>query len=135
MSILIHTDGGSRNNPGDAGIGATIDKDGTRVAEISEFIGTQTNNFAEYTAVIRSLETCIELGFTNERIAFQLDSKLVVEQVQGNWKIKEPTLIPLVTRVRELAARFPHVSYTHIPRAKNAQADALVNAAIDKATL
>lgn len=131
MSLIIHTDGGSRNNPGDAGIGATIDHDGVRVAEISEFIGTQTNNFAEYTAVIRSLEKCVELDLTHESIAFRLDSKLVVEQVQGNWKIKEPTLRPLVARVRELARQFPHVSFTHIPRAKNKDADRLVNEAID----
>ena len=130
--VIIHTDGGSRNNPGDAGIGATIDHDGVRIADISESIGTQTNNFAEYTAVIRSLEKCIELGFTNEAIAFKLDSKLVVEQVQGNWKVKEPTLRPLVARVRELVTKFPHVSFTHIPRAQNKDADALVNAAIDR---
>jgi ribonuclease HI len=130
--VIIHTDGGSRNNPGDAGIGATIDHDGIRIADISEFIGTQTNNFAEYMAVIRALEQCIELWLTGEALAFKLDSKLVVEQVQGNWKIKEPTLRPLVERVRELVARFPHVSFTHIPRAHNKDADALVNEAIDR---
>lgn len=131
MTLVVHTDGGSRNNPGDAGIGAVIERDGSLVAEISEYIGVATNNIAEYTAVVRSLETCIENGWTTESLHFRLDSKLVVEQVQGNWKIKEPTLRPLVERVRELASRFPSVSYTHIPREENSRADRLVNEAID----
>ncbi len=134
MSITIHTDGGSRNNPGDAGIGAVIEQDGTRIAEISEFIGTQTNNFAEYTAVIRALEWCAAHALIGESLAFRLDSKLVVEQVQGHWKIKEPTLVPLVARVREFARVFPSVTFTHIPREENKEADRLVNEAIDKGT-
>ena len=134
MSLTIYTDGGSRNNPGDAGIGAVILRGTEVIAEISEFIGKQTNNFAEYTAVIRAFETCIERDFTNEAVAFKLDSKLVVEQVQGNWKIKEPTLRPLAARVRELVAQFPQVTFTHIPRAENFEADRLVNEAIDAGT-
>lgn len=131
MTVVIHTDGGSRNNPGDAGIGVVIAEGGAIVAEISEFIGTATNNVAEYTAVIRALEWCVEAGRTGEPLAFRLDSKLVVEQVQGNWKVKEPSLRPFVERVRELAALFPSVTYTHVPRAENKEADRLVNEAID----
>jgi probable phosphoglycerate mutase len=131
MTLVIHTDGGSRSNPGNAGIGVSMARNGVIVAEISEFLGVQTNNYAEYTAVIRALETCIEKGWAGESLEFLLDSKLVVEQVQGHWKIKEPSLKPLAARVRELAARFPSVSYTHIPREENADADRLANEAMD----
>jgi probable phosphoglycerate mutase len=129
--LLINTDGGARNNPGPAGVGAVIAREGTVIHELSEYIGEQTNNFAEYTAVIRALEVCVEKKWI-EPITFQCDSKLVVEQVQGNWKIKEPTLRPLVAKVRELAARFPSVLYRYVPREENSEADRLVNEAIDK---
>ncbi|NBV77537.1 reverse transcriptase-like protein [bacterium] len=132
MTFTINTDGGARNNPGPAGIGAVFVRDGQVLHELSEYIGEQTNNVAEYTAVIRALEICKEREWFEE-LSFRLDSRLVVEQVQGNWKIKEPTLKPLVLRVRELAAFFPSVSFSHIPREENARADRLVNEAIDKA--
>ena len=132
--LVIHTDGGARNNPGPAGIGAVIARDGIVLSEISEYIGAQTNNFAEYTAVIRALEMCIEKGWL-EALSFKLDSKLVVEQVQGNWKVKEVTLKPLVTKVQTLAIQFPSVSYEYVPREENREADRLVNEAIDNATL
>ena len=132
--LIIHTDGGSRNNPGPAGVGIVIKCGNETLAEISEFLGTATNNAAEYTAVIRALEWCAAHGLTKESLAFKLDSKLVVEQVQGNWKIKEPSLRPLVARVRELAVMFPSVSFAHIPREENTEADQLVNEAIDKGT-
>lgn len=134
MSIRIHTDGGSRSNPGPAGIGVhAVSAEGI-VFTLSEYLGTQTNNFAEYTAVIRALETCVEKKLTSEHLEFFLDSKLVVEQVQGNWKVKEVTLQPLVARVRELAAQFPSVRFTHVRREKNADADALANKAMDAGT-
>lgn len=132
MGIVIFTDGGSRNNPGDAGLGAYITQHGVAIAELSEYLGKQTNNFAEYTAVIRALEWCLENGLSEESIAFKMDSKLVVEQVQGNWKVKEPTLKPLVARVRELAAQFPTVTFAHIPREQNKEADRLANEAMDR---
>lgn len=128
--LIINTDGGARNNPGPAGIGASVVRDGVVVHEISEYIGEQTNNFAEYTAVIRALQVCKEMNWI-EDIVFRCDSKLVVEQVQGNWKVKEATLKPLVARVRELAAQFPSVAYAYVPREENTEADRLVNEAID----
>ncbi len=131
--ITIFTDGGSRGNPGLAGIGVQALRDGAVFFEIAACIGTQTNNYAEYTAVIRALETCLAKK-VQEPIAFFLDSKLVVEQVQGNWKVKEVTLQPLVARVRELAAQMPQVTYTHIPREKNKEADRLANEAMDAGT-
>ncbi len=132
MSITIHTDGGSRSNPGPAGIGVHAAQDGTVVFTLSEFLGIQTNNYAEYIAVIRALETCVEKKYTHETIDFLLDSKLVVEQVQGNWKVKEATLRPLVSRVRELVTHFPKVTFTHVRREHNTDADALANEAMDK---
>ncbi len=129
--LIINTDGGARNNPGPAGIGAVITRDSEVLFELSEYIGEQTNNYAEYTAVIRSLEVCAEKKWI-EPITFRCDSKLVVEQVQGNWKVKEATLRPLVARVRELALHFPSVAYTYVPREENSDADKLVNEAIDK---
>jgi ribonuclease HI len=134
MSIVIHTDGGSRSNPGPAGIGVYATQNKIVIFTLSEFLGTQTNNFAEYTAVIRALETCIEKKLIAETVDFFMDSKLVVEQVQGNWKVKEPTLRPLVARVQELAAHFPSVTFTHVRREYNKEADALANEAMDAAT-
>jgi ribonuclease H / adenosylcobalamin/alpha-ribazole phosphatase len=110
--LCINTDGGSRGNPGSAGIGVIAKKDGATVFTLAEFIGTQTNNFAEYIAVIRALETCIEKKTTHEALAFFLD-------------------VPLVARVRELAKHFPSVTYAYVPRAQNAEADALANEAMD----
>lgn len=134
MSVRIHTDGGSRSNPGPAGIGVYA-TDGSKVLfTLSEFLGVQTNNYAEYTAVIRALEECKEKKLTNERIDFFLDSKLVVEQVQGNWKVKEPSLQPLVLQVQELASLFSKVTFTHVRREHNADADRLANDAMDAGT-
>lgn len=130
--ITLYTDGGSRSNPGIAGIGVYAEEGGSVLFEVSEYLGVQTNNYAEYTAVIRALEECVARGYTEKPLQFKLDSKLVVEQVQGNWKVKEETLKPLVARVRALTTHFPSVSFTHIPRAQNANADRLANMAMDQ---
>jgi len=131
--IIVHTDGGSRSNPGNAGIGVVARRGGDTLFELSEFLGVQTNNYAEYTGVIRALEELIARGLHTEPVAIHMDSKLVVEQVQGNWKVKEPTLKPLVSRAQELAAQCKSISFTHIPREKNKEADALANEAMDNA--
>ena len=135
MTVIIHTDGGSRNNPGDAGLGVHIARSGTVLAEISEYLGKQTNNYAEYMAVIRALEWCLDHRLTDRPISLYMDSKLVVEQVSGRWKVKEPTLRPLVARVRELAAAFPEIMFAHVPRAHNKDADRLANEAMDRKQL
>ena len=132
MSIVAYTDGGSRSNPGEAGIGGVIYKDETKVAEISEYLGVQTNNWAEYQGAIRALETLIEKGMSDEPVEIRMDSKLVVEQLSGNWKIKEPTLKPQAARAHELIAKFPSVTFTHVRRELNKEADALANLAMDK---
>lgn len=129
--IHIHTDGGSRSNPGPAGIGVRATRDAAILFDVSEFLGVATNNVAEYTAVIRALEEAVRRGYTNEPLAFFLDSKLVVEQVQGHWKVKEPSLRPLVARVQQLVLSFPSVSFTHVRREYNKDADMLANQAMD----
>lgn len=133
MSVVIYTDGGARNNPGPAGAGVVIIKDGTVVAEAKKYLGEQTNNWAEYEAVVIALEKAKELGLTGD-IEFRLDSKLVVEQLMGNWKIKEPTLKPQVAKVKALLPYFGAVRFGYVPREKNKEADRLVNEAIDEAS-
>ena len=132
-TIRIYTDGGSRNNPGEAGLGAVAYQGSERIFELSEYLGVQTNNYAEYTAVIRALEEVVARDLSQLAIEMRMDSKLVVEQVQGHWKVKEPTLKPLVARVQELVAQCNEVSFTHVPREENKEADALANKAMDTA--
>lgn len=132
-TIVIYTDGGARGNPGPAGAGAVILKDGAVIAEVKKYLGpVQTNNWAEYEAVVIALLKAKELGLTGD-IEFRLDSKLVVEQLMGNWKIKEPTLKPQVAKVKELLADFGTVRFGYVPREQNKEADRLVNEAIDSA--
>lgn len=132
MTVRIYTDGGSRNNPGEAGAGAVIYRGDERVAEISKYLGIQTNNAAEYDALILALERALELGFSGETVEVRADSKLVVEQVQGNWKVKEISLKPKVQRAQELISKFSDISLMHVLRAENKEADALANAAMDR---
>jgi ribonuclease HI len=105
-----------------------------KVAELKKFLGEkQTNNWAEYEAVALALALAKELGFAGRPVEIRMDSKLVVEQLSGNWKIKEPTLKPQVAKVRLLLADFPEHNFTYIPREENKEADALVNEALDEA--
>jgi len=130
VKVVANCDGGARGNPGPAGIGATIRSPrGKVLAEISEAIGHATNNVAEYTAVKRALEQAAELGATE--VLIRTDSKLLVEQLKGNYRVKNPTLQKLHADVRSLAKRFATVEYEHVPRERNRRADQLVNLAID----
>ena len=130
MRVVANCDGGARGNPGPAGIGVSIRAPhGPVLAEISEAIGHATNNVAEYTAVRRALERAAELGATD--VLIRSDSKLLVEQLSGNYRVKNPTLQRLHGEVRALARGFPHVRYEHVPRERNKRADQLVNIAID----
>lgn len=132
MTLVINTDGGSRNNPGESGIGVVICKDGKNIKEISEFLGIQTNNWAEYRAVIRALEEVQKMGLNEEKMEIRLDSKLVVEQLNGNWKVKEPTLKPQYERARELLEDLTDATLVYVPREENKEADALANEAMDR---
>lgn len=132
MALTIYTDGGSRNNPGDAGIGVVAYRDSEKVFELSEFLGTCTNNWAEYQGVIRALETVLAHGLHTEPILVRMDSKLVVEQLSGAWKVKEPSLKPQYERARTLIQSCTSVTLVHIPREQNKEADFLANQAMDR---
>jgi len=131
MSVVAYTDGGSRNNPGEAGIGGVIYNNNEKIAEISEFLGTQTNNWAEYEGIIRALEKMQELGLSAEPTEIRMDSKLVVEQLNKNWKIKEPSLKVQAERAWNLMNAFSALTITYVPREQNKEADALANQAMD----
>ncbi|HEV3233505.1 MAG TPA: ribonuclease HI family protein [Candidatus Dormibacteraeota bacterium] len=131
--LVIHTDGGSRGNPGPAAIGVVIEveKEGRSevIQEIAERIGVASNNVAEYRAIIRGLEAARELGA--DSVTSLLDSQLVVEQLNGNYRVKHADLKPLHALVKQLAAEFPLVTFQHVRREQNEEADRLVNAALD----
>ncbi|MBI2048751.1 MAG: ribonuclease HI family protein [Parcubacteria group bacterium] len=130
--VIIYTDGGSRNNPGKAGIGAVIYHNGEKKAEISEFLGIQTNNWAEYEGAFRALTKAKELYLEHLPTEVRMDSKLVVEQISRNWKIKEPTLKPQAEKIWKLMEHFPNIRFAYIPREQNGEADALANMAMDR---
>lgn len=132
--ITIHTDGGARGNPGPAAAGYTIDRDDTPIAERGVYLGDSlTNNWAEYEALRLAILHIVDLHLSREPITALLDSKLVVEQVMGNWKIKEPSLREQHARIKELLrAHSITLTCRHIPREKNKRADALVNKALDE---
>ncbi|AIJ21149.1 bifunctional RNase H/acid phosphatase [Amycolatopsis methanolica] len=129
--MVVEADGGSRGNPGPAGYGAVV-RDaatGAVLAERQEGLGVATNNFAEYSGLIAGLRAAAEAGATE--VDVRMDSKLVVEQMSGRWKIKHEALKPLAEQARQLAAGFAAVRYEWIPRAENAHADRLANEAMD----
>ncbi|WP_410675130.1 bifunctional RNase H/acid phosphatase [Amycolatopsis sp. cmx-4-68] len=132
--VVVEADGGSRGNPGPAGYGAVV-KDaatGDVLAERKESLGVVTNNVAEYRGLIAGLTAAAEVGAST--VDVRMDSKLVVEQMSGRWKIKHPDMQPLAERAKELAAGFTRVKYEWIPRAENSHADRLANEAMDAAT-
>lgn len=131
--VVVQADGGSRGNPGPAGYGAVVfAADGATVlAERAAALGRATNNVAEYSGLIAGLEAALELGAG--AVAVQMDSKLVIEQMSGRWKVKHPDMKPLAARAAALAARFAQASFTWIPRERNAHADRLANEAMDAA--
>ena len=130
MKAVIHVDGGARGNPGPAAYGYVLEsEDGHELDARGETIGVATNNVAEYRALLGGLERARELGATE--IDVRGDSALVVNQVNGSWRIKEPHLRPLrEDAVRALGA-FDRWTLKHVPRERNAEADALVNEALD----
>jgi ribonuclease HI len=134
VKVLVEADGGSRGNPGPAGYGAVVfSADHVSVlAERNEFIGVTTNNVAEYRGLIAGLEAAAAVGA--DEVAVSMDSKLVVEQMSGRWRVKHPDLVVLQQEAATLAARFDRVAYTWIPRAQNAHADRLANEAMDAGT-
>jgi len=136
--ILIYTDGGARNNPGPAGVGVVI-QDGAKSIELKKYIGEQTNNFAEYEAVILAFETLKKLVPENKRdkteVVVKMDSELVVKQMRGEYKVKNLTLKEQHARLKKIIAPFGTVSFIHVPREQNSDADALANAAMDRSVV
>lgn len=132
MSVIVYTDGGARGNPGPAGAGVVILHEG-KTTEVKAYLGDrQTNNWAEYEAVVIALGKLLEINLRDSDVEFRLDSKLVVEQLEGNWKIKEPNLKDQAERVHGLLKDFGRVTFTYVPREKNKEADRLVNEALDE---
>ena len=130
-TLRLFTDGAARGNPGPAGLGVVIeDEQGLRLRGLCRYIGTATNNKAEYLALIEGLTAVRD--WSPDRLEVFLDSQLVVEQVNGNWKIKHAELQPLARHVQGLLREFPSVTVTHVRREKNKGADALANKAIDE---
>ncbi|OBB38823.1 bifunctional RNase H/acid phosphatase [Mycobacterium sp. 852002-51961_SCH5331710] len=133
MKVIVEADGGSRGNPGPAGYGSVVwsADHGAVLAESKEAIGRATNNVAEYRGLIAGLSEAASLGATEVDVL--MDSKLVVEQMSGRWKVKHPDIAPLHQQATALAARFDRVTYQWIPRAENSHADRLANEAMDAA--
>lgn len=130
MKLFIHTDGGSRGNPGPGAIGIAVLNDQKKlIKEIGKFIGKSTNNEAEYKAVVEGLKTCMGIG--GKDLKFFIDSLLVVSQLNGKFKIKEPRMKKFYLEIKELEKNFESVVYCHVPREKNYMADKIVNEVLD----
>jgi probable phosphoglycerate mutase len=132
--LVVEADGGSRGNPGPAGYGALVRDAATGriLAEVAEALGRTTNNVAEYRGLIAGLRAAAGVS-TAASVEVRMDSKLVVEQMSGRWKIKHPDMIPLAREARDVASGFSSVRYTWVPRARNTRADRLANEAMDAA--
>ena len=138
MQFTLYADGGARGNPGPAGAGAVVfDQSGKRVVEVADYLGVATNNIAEYEAVLRgmrALKNAYPEGyFKDATVTIKLDSKLIIEQLKGAYRVKHPNLVPRYLELKNLIARdFSRVEYIHVPRAQNVDADLLANKAMDE---
>ena len=129
--LIAHSDGGARGNPGPAGYGVAIeDQSGRKVAQLSEYLGHQTNNFAEYQGLIAAIEYALHHG--PKAIKVISDSELLVRQIKGIYKVKNATLQDLHGRAKELIAKLDWFSIGHALREQNTEADRLANQAMDK---
>ncbi len=131
MKLIINTDGLSKNNPGPAAIGAILkDTRGKVVATVSKAIGVATNNEAEYRAIVAALEKALKLGA--KQIELRSDSELVVNQLNGRYKIKSTALRPFYLEAAQLLGQFEKVAVVYVPREQNTEADRLANEALKK---
>jgi ribonuclease HI len=132
VKLVIHVDGGSRGNPGPAAAAAAISSDsGELLDEVSEVIGVATNNVAEYRGVLLGLARAKQLGATEVELIN--DSELVAKQLNGDYRVKHPAMVPLYLQARKALTAFERWSIRSVRREDNAHADALVNAALDAA--
>ncbi len=136
--IIIYTDGGARGNPGVAGAGAYItDGEGRVLKQCSQALGIQTNNYAEYMAVILGLDNLKRLigtaNLQDYEVEIKMDSELVKKQLSGEYQIKEESLFPMFIKIWNMRVKdFPNIKFTHIPREQNRDADRLSNVAMDE---
>jgi ribonuclease HI len=130
-AIIAHVDGGARGNPGPSGYGAYItDAKGGRLAELSEYLGHQTNNFAEYSGLVAALEWALEHG--HKAVKVVSDSELLVKQIKGEYKVKSESLVDIYQEAKALIRKLDSFSIRHVLRHQNKDADRLANAAMDK---
>jgi ribonuclease H / adenosylcobalamin/alpha-ribazole phosphatase len=128
--VIVSCDGAARGNPGPAGVGVVVAReDGEVLATIAEGIGETTNNVAEYTAAIEGLRRAADLGATD--VLLRSDSRLLVEQLSGRYRVKNERLKRLHARATALASTFAVIRYEHVPRERNVEADALANEGVD----
>jgi ribonuclease HI len=129
--LRLHVDGASRGNPGEAGFGVHVTGDeGSEIASLYGYLGRATNNVAEYQALLHGLRFALARGAT--RVEVFSDSELLVRQIDGRYRVKNPGLQPLHREARGLLARFERAQVVHVPREQNREADALANRAVDE---
>jgi ribonuclease HI len=129
-TCVINTDGGSRGNPGPAAFGYVIRFDGKPPLREKGYLGTATNNVAEYTGVLRALQHALELGV--KHVTLLSDSELMVKQMNGVYQVRNANILPLYRQVKALLPHFTKVIFKHVPREENSDADALCNEAMDE---
>jgi len=130
-TLVAHVDGGSRGNPGPAGYGAYLmETDGTKVAELCDFLGVQTNNFAEYSGLVAALEYAIKHGYSAVKIVS--DSELLVKQMKGQYKVRSEALLAIYNEARALVRKLDRFEVRHVLRHLNKDADRLANLAMDR---
>ncbi len=131
--LVAHVDGGARGNPGPAGYGVVMkDSGGRGVAELSQFLGHRTNNYAEYSGLLAALDYALQHGY--KALEVISDSELLVKQMNGQYKVRSPLLLDLHQRAKSLSGRLDWFKIRHVLRAKNREADELANRAMDRGT-
>ena len=129
--LITYTDGGSRGNPGPSASGVVIkDAHGTTIKAFGEWLGRQTNNYAEYTAILQALRAAKEFGA--ETVEMRMDSELAVKQLKGEYKVKNPGIAAIFLRIHNELIGFKKVTFHHVRREFNTEADAEVNKTLDK---
>jgi ribonuclease HI len=128
--LVIHIDGGSRGNPGDAGFGVYVEARDGATTELYGYLGRATNNVAEYQALLHALRHALARGARSVRVLS--DSELVVRQMAGEYKVKHPDMIPLHREASSLMRRFESATISHVRREQNREADRLANQALDE---
>lgn len=135
MNYILQTDGGSRGNPGHSAAGWVIfkqDKELEIIKKGSKYLGIQTNNYAEYTAIVEGLRDCLEQGIKDLEV--KLDSELATKQIKGIYKVKNEVLKEFIKDIEDIKKKFNTITFTHVYRAYNKDADKMVNECLDKAT-